>query len=83
MKKMRAFGDDEHVWSDDGIFNIEGGSYAKAINLSPETEPEIFQALRFGAVLENVTPEDDRSVDFADTTIAENTRGAYPIPCRR
>ena len=57
------------------MFNIEGGCYAKAINLSPESEPEIFQALRFAAVLENVVLEDDRSVDFADTTITENTRG--------
>ena len=76
--KRDLIGDDEHVWSDDGVFNIEGGCYAKAINLSPESEPEIFQALRFGAVLENVVLEDDRSVDFADTTITENTRGAYP-----
>ncbi len=72
-------GDDEHVWSDDGVFNIEGGCYAKAINLSPENEPDIFQALRFGAVLENVKLEDDHSVDFSDTSITENTRGAYPI----
>jgi phosphoenolpyruvate carboxykinase (ATP) len=72
-------GDDEHCWSDDGIFNIEGGCYAKAINLTPESEPDIFAALRFGAVLENVVLEDDRSVDFTDTKITENTRGAYPI----
>lgn len=72
-------GDDEHVWSDDGVFNIEGGCYAKAINLSPESEPDIFQALRFGAVLENVVLEEDHAVDFADTSITENTRGAYPI----
>ncbi len=72
-------GDDEHVWSDDGVFNIEGGCYAKAINLSPENEPDIFQALRFGAVLENVVLEDDHTVDFADTSVTENTRGAYPI----
>jgi phosphoenolpyruvate carboxykinase (ATP) len=77
--KRDLIGDDEHVWSDDGIFNIEGGCYAKAINLSPETEPDIFQALRFGAVLENVVLEEDRSVDFTDTSITENTRGAYPI----
>jgi phosphoenolpyruvate carboxykinase (ATP) len=77
--KRDLIGDDEHVWSDDGIFNIEGGCYAKAINLSPETEPDIFQALRFGAVLENVVLEDDHSVDFTDTRITENTRGAYPI----
>jgi phosphoenolpyruvate carboxykinase (ATP) len=77
--KRDLIGDDEHVWSDDGIFNIEGGCYAKAINLSCENEPDIFQALRFGAVLENVVLEDDRSVDFTDTSITENTRGAYPI----
>jgi phosphoenolpyruvate carboxykinase (ATP) len=77
--KRHLIGDDEHVWSDDGIFNIEGGCYAKAINLTPENEPDIFQALRFGAVLENVVLEDDRSVDFADTSITQNTRGAYPI----
>jgi phosphoenolpyruvate carboxykinase (ATP) len=72
-------GDDEHCWTDDGIFNIEGGCYAKAINLTPESEPDIFAALRFGAVLENVILEDDRSVDFTNTKITENTRGAYPI----
>src|SRR6476659_1760618 len=77
--KRDLIGDDEHVWSDDGVFNIEGGCYAKAINLAPETEPDIFQALRFGAVLENVVLEDDRTVDFTDTSITENTRGAYPI----
>jgi phosphoenolpyruvate carboxykinase (ATP) len=77
--KRDLIGDDEHVWSDDGIFNIEGGCYAKAVNLSPETEPDIFQALRFGAVLENVVLDDDHSVDFTDTSITENTRGAYPI----
>jgi len=77
--KRRLIGDDEHCWSDDGIFNIEGGCYAKAVNLTPESEPDIFQALRFGAVLENVVLEDDRTVDFTDTSITENTRGAYPI----
>ena len=77
--KRHLIGDDEHVWSDDGIFNIEGGCYAKAVNLTPENEPDIFSALRFGAVLENVVLEDDRSVDFTDTRITENTRGAYPI----
>jgi phosphoenolpyruvate carboxykinase (ATP) len=77
--KRDLIGDDEHVWSDDGIFNIEGGCYAKAINLSHESEPDIFQALRFGAVLENVVLDDDHSVDFTDTSITENTRGAYPI----
>ena len=77
--KRHLIGDDEHVWSDDGIFNIEGGCYAKAINLTPENEPDIFQALRFGAVLENVVLDEDRIVDYTDTSITENTRGAYPI----
>jgi phosphoenolpyruvate carboxykinase (ATP) len=77
--KRHLIGDDEHCWSDDGIFNIEGGCYAKAINLTPESEPDIFQALRFGAVLENVVLEEDRHVDFTNTSITENTRGAYPI----
>jgi phosphoenolpyruvate carboxykinase (ATP) len=77
--KRHLIGDDEHCWSDDGIFNIEGGCYAKAINLTPENEPDIFQALRFGAVLENVVLDEDRIVDFTNTSITENTRGAYPI----
>src|SRR5215831_18329202 len=77
--KRDLIGDDEHCWTDDGIFNIEGGCYAKAVNLTPESEPDIFAALRFGAVLENVVLEDDRTVDYADTSITENTRGAYPI----
>jgi phosphoenolpyruvate carboxykinase (ATP) len=77
--KRDLIGDDEHVWSDEGVFNIEGGCYAKAINLSPESEPDIFSALRFGAVLENVVLDDDHHVDFTDTSITENTRGAYPI----
>ena len=73
-------GDDEHCWTDNGIFNIEGGCYAKAIDLTPESEPDIFQALRFGAVLENVVYDEiDHHVDFSDTRITQNTRGAYPI----
>src|ERR1700758_59198 len=77
--KRSLIGDDEHCWSDDGIFNLEGGCYAKAINLTNESEPDIFQALRFGAVLENVVLEEDHTVDFTDTSITQNTRGAYPI----
>ena len=73
-------GDDEHCWTDRGIFNIEGGCYAKAINLAPESEPEIFQALRFGAVLENVVyDEHDHAVAYDDDSITENTRAAYPV----
>ncbi len=77
--KRQLIGDDEHCWSDEGVFNIEGGCYAKAINLTLENEPDIYQALRFGAVLENVVLREDRSVDYQDTSITENTRGAYPI----
>lgn len=77
--KRYLIGDDEHCWGEDGIFNIEGGCYAKAINLTRESEPDIFSALRFGAVLENVVLEEDHSVDYTDTSITENTRGAYPI----
>jgi phosphoenolpyruvate carboxykinase (ATP) len=78
--KRLLIGDDEHCWSDTGVFNIEGGCYAKAVDLTPESEPEIFQALRFGAVLENVVYEPTtHHVDFTNTTITQNTRGAYPI----
>jgi len=77
--KRYLIGDDEHCWGDDGVFNIEGGCYAKAINLTSESEPDIFAALRFGAVLENVVLEDDHTVDYSDASITENTRGAYPI----
>ncbi len=77
--KRHLIGDDEHCWSDEGIFNIEGGCYAKAINLTSESEPDIFQALRFGAVLENVVLGEHHDVDFKDTSITQNTRGAYPI----
>lgn len=78
--KRLLVGDDEHCWSDDGIFNIEGGCYAKTIGLSAEKEPDIYDALRFGAVLENVVlDENDRFVRFEDASITENTRGAYPV----
>ncbi len=73
-------GDDEHCWNDNGIFNIEGGCYAKAINLSQESEPDIFQAIRFGSVLENVKFDSAHNrVDYCDSSITENTRCAYPI----
>ena len=73
-------GDDEHCWSDDGVFNIEGGCYAKAVYLTREAEPQIFDALRFGAVLENVVYDQaDHHVDFRNTSVTENTRGSYPI----
>lgn len=75
----RLIGDDEHVWTETGIFNIEGGCYAKAIDLTEESEPDIFHALHFGAVLENVTFDEQHHVDFGDTSITQNTRGAYPI----
>ena len=78
--KRRLIGDDEHCWSDDGIFNIEGGCYAKVIDLSEEAEPDIYRALRFGSVLENVVyDKESREVDYEDTSITANTRGSYPI----
>eukprot|EP00003_Mantamonas_plastica_P004665 TRINITY_DN1369_c0_g1_i4.p1 TRINITY_DN1369_c0_g1~~TRINITY_DN1369_c0_g1_i4.p1 ORF type:complete len:446 (+),score=142.11 TRINITY_DN1369_c0_g1_i4:568-1905(+) len=73
-------GDDEHCWSDTGVFNIEGGCYAKVINLSREKEPEIFDAIKFGSVLENVVYDEfSRVVDYHDTSLTENTRCSYPI----
>lgn len=73
-------GDDEHGWSDNGIFNFEGGCYAKCIDLSREKEPDIWDAIRFGALLENVVyDEDTRAVDFSNKSITENTRVSYPI----
>ena len=72
-------GDDEHCWTDTGVFNIEGGCYAKTIDLSAEKEPDIYRAIRFGSVLENVILNEDRTVDYSDFSITQNTRGCYPI----
>lgn len=74
-------GDDEHVWTNKGIFNIEGGCYAKCIGLTEEKEPEIYRAIKFGSILENVKylPGDKREIDFEDTSITENTRTCYPL----
>jgi phosphoenolpyruvate carboxykinase (ATP) len=77
----KLIGDDEHCWSDDGIFNIEGGCYAKCVGLTKEKEPEIFEAVKYGSVLENIVFKDthSREVDFNDTSITENTRVCYPL----
>ena len=72
-------GDDEHGWDDNGVFNFEGGCYAKVINLDPESEPEIFGAIRKGAILENVVADENGVVDYSDKSKTENTRVSYPI----
>ena len=78
--KRRLIGDDEHGWSERGVFNFEGGCYAKCINLKEENEPEIFHAIRFGSLVENVTiNEETRELDFDDASKTENTRVGYPV----
>ncbi len=77
--KRELIGDDEHGWDDDGIFNFEGGCYAKVINLSKEAEPDIYNAIKRNALLENVTVDAEGKIDFADKSVTENTRVSYPI----
>jgi phosphoenolpyruvate carboxykinase (ATP) len=75
----KLVGDDEHCWTDSGIFNIEGGCYAKCIGLNAEKEPDIFNAIKFGSLLENVVVDEDRNVNYNDISITANTRASYPI----
>jgi len=77
--KRLLIGDDEHGWDDEGIFNFEGGCYAKVINLDKDSEPDIYNAIRRNALLENVTVDENGKCDFADKSVTENTRVSYPI----
>ena len=77
--KRKLIGDDEHGWDDEGVFNLEGGCYAKVINLSKENEPDIYGAIKRDALLENVTVDANGKIDFADKSTTENTRVSYPI----
>ena len=77
--KRLLIGDDEHGWDDNGIFNFEGGCYAKVINLDKDSEPDIYKAIKRNALLENVTLDKDGKIDFTDGSVTENTRVSYPI----
>ncbi len=77
--KRKLIGDDEHGWDDEGVFNYEGGCYAKVINLDKESEPDIYKAIKRDALLENVTVDANAKIDFADKSVTENTRVSYPI----
>ena len=77
--KRLLIGDDEHGWDDNGVFNLEGGCYAKVINLDAESEPDIYNAIKRDALLENVTVDENGKIDFADKSVTENTRVSYPI----
>ena len=77
--KRKLIGDDEHGWDDEGVFNYEGGCYAKVINLDKESEPDIYGAIKRDALLENVTVDANGKIDFADKSVTENTRVSYPI----
>ena len=77
--KRLLIGDDEHGWDDEGVFNFEGGCYAKVINLDKDSEPDIYNAIKRDALLENVTVDADGKIDFADKSVTENTRVSYPI----
>ncbi len=77
--KRKLIGDDEHGWDDEGVFNLEGGCYAKVINLDKESEPDIYNAIKRNALLENVTVDANGKIDFKDKSVTENTRVSYPI----
>jgi phosphoenolpyruvate carboxykinase (ATP) len=77
--KRKLIGDDEHGWDDDGVFNFEGGCYAKTINLDPEAEPDIYNAIKRNALLENVSVDENGKINFSDHSVTENTRVSYPI----
>jgi phosphoenolpyruvate carboxykinase (ATP) len=77
--KRKLIGDDEHGWDDNGVFNFEGGCYAKTINLDKEAEPDIYGAIKRDALLENVTVDENGKIDFSDTSVTQNTRVSYPI----